>query len=142
MLFLESGQLIPEGRRPPRPLHPYEPVAYFGTAESRSFQSRFLWTAGTQPVFRVAFRLFQRLLLLESLELASSRPAFRRARREGKWLPGRYPGKWNPRGNLNPRDVQPEATEWALPFIVTGAVHTGCSCGGTGSTSKRHGLLA
>jgi hypothetical protein len=30
--------------------------AYFGTSESRSFQ--FLWTAGTRPVFRLAFRLF------------------------------------------------------------------------------------
>jgi len=30
--------------------------AYFGTPESRSFQ--FLWTAGTQPLFSVAFRLF------------------------------------------------------------------------------------
>ena len=33
--------------------------AYFGTPESRSFQ--FLWTAGTQPLFSLAFRLFQRL---------------------------------------------------------------------------------
>ena len=32
---------------------------YFGTPESRSFQ--FFWTAGTRPVFRLAFRLFQRL---------------------------------------------------------------------------------
>ena len=32
---------------------------YFGTPESRSFQ--FFWTAGTRPVFSVAFRLFQRL---------------------------------------------------------------------------------
>ena len=29
---------------------------YFGTPESRSFQ--FFWTAGTRPVFSVAFRLF------------------------------------------------------------------------------------
>ena len=30
--------------------------AYFGTPESRSFQ--FLWTAGTQRLFSLAFRLF------------------------------------------------------------------------------------
>ena len=30
-----------------------------GTPESRSFQ--FFWTAGTRPVFRLAFRVFQRL---------------------------------------------------------------------------------
>jgi len=55
--------------------------AYFGTPESRSFQ--FLWTAGTQPLFSLAFRLFQRLShLLEP-----------RAAGGGRAL---YPGKWNP----------------------------------------------
>ena len=39
-----------------RPCTTMSLFAYFGTPESRSFQ--FLWTAGHQPLFRLAFRLF------------------------------------------------------------------------------------
>ena len=38
--------------------------AYFGTPESRSFQ--FLWAAGTRPLFRVAFRLFNASHILQT----------------------------------------------------------------------------
>ena len=50
-----QGTIVPGGHPPP--CTTMSLFAYFGTPESRSFQ--FLWTAGTQRLFSLAFRLFQ-----------------------------------------------------------------------------------